>query len=112
MNSAKHTPKIKFVAMAWRWFDRINGNTYHSVRITRCRDGATIACPWAYGYGDTYRQTALEAMAASRWLPVAYRGPATYGSPAYNYEREHNYPIEWNVSDGNKRDMVRGGEKQ
>jgi hypothetical protein len=102
--------KIKFIGVAVRWFDKYNGNTYHSVRITRTRDGAVIACPFEYGYGDQYRQTALEAMAKAKWLPVAYRGKNEgRGSPAYKYERENNYPILWVVSNGLKRDCINNG---
>ena len=51
---------IKFTVNAVRWFDKVNGNTYHSVRITRHKDGMTITAPFQYGYGDHYRQTALK----------------------------------------------------
>jgi hypothetical protein len=104
--------KIKFLAAACRWFDRVNGNTYHSVRITRCRDGETIVCPFQYGYGDAYRQTALVAMAAAKWLPVKYRGAHANGSSnAWSYERENGYPVEWMVSDTLKRDCIANGSK-
>ena len=96
--------EIKFVAHGQRWFDRVNGNTYHSVMITRCKDGKVIKCPWTYGYENAYKQTALEAMAKAKWLPPKYR-PLTY-----MYERENNYPIFWSVSDGTKRDMIANGE--
>ena len=97
--------KIKFIARAVRWFDRLNGNTYHSVRIERVNDGAVIACEWTYGYGDHYRQTALKAMAEAKWLPVKYRKGARWMS----YERENNYPIHWEVHDGLKREMIDNG---
>ena len=104
--------KIKYVAVAARWFDKANGNTYHSVRITRTGDGKTICCPFQYGYGEHYRQTALEAMAAAKWLPVKYRGKTKHGSPeSLMYERENNYPIQWNVTDGLKRDCVANGSE-
>ena len=104
--------KIKYVAHAARWFDKVNGNTYHSVRITRTRDSKVIFCPFQYGYGDHYKQTALEAMAAAKWLPVRYRGRNTNGTrEAMGYERENNYPIEWIVTDGLKRDCVRNGSE-
>lgn len=103
--------KIKFIAVAVRWFDRINGNTYHSVRITRCRDGKTIYCPFQYGYGDHYRQTALEEMARAKWLPKKYRGKRESGAfESYAYEMENGYPIQWTVYDGLKRECVRNGE--
>ena len=95
---------IKYVCHAARWFDRINGNTYHSVRITRCKDSKTIAAGMAYGYGEQYRQTALELMAKNKWLPVKYR----VGN-SFLYERENNYPIDWIVTDGLKRDMITNG---
>ena len=96
--------KIKFVANAVKWFDKVNGNTYHSVRITRTMDGKTIACPFQYGYGDHYRQTALEEMARVKWLPVKYR------SDTWKYERENNYPILWNERHGLKRECIAHGE--
>jgi len=96
--------KIKYVANAARWFDKTYGNTYHSVRITRIKDNKTLYCPFQYGYGDCYRQTALEAMSKEKWLPAKYRG-----REAYMYERENNYPIQWDVADGLKRDCVANG---
>ena len=98
---------IKYIAHGARWFDRSAGNTYHSVRVTRCRDGAQIVCPMEYGYEDAYRQTALAAMAAAKWLPVKYRGRGD----AVCFERENNYPIDWNVTDGTKRDCIANGER-
>lgn len=104
--------KIKFVADVVRWFDWYNGNTYHSVRVQRCRDGAVLVCPMTYGYSDHYRQTALEAMAAAKWLPVAYRGDNDNGSPKWMcYERDNGYPISWHVSDSTKRDCKANGEE-
>lgn len=96
--------QIKYIGKACRWFDRVNGNTYHSVRITRCDDGAVLACEWRYGYGDHYRQTALDEMLKAGWID------AKYTEDKYGFERENNYPIEWQVSDGLKRDMVANGK--
>lgn len=97
--------KIKFIATAVLWFDRVNGNTYHSVMVTRCRDGKTLAVPFRYGYGDSYRQSALDAMASAKWVPAKYRG-----RHAYCYERDNKYPIQWNVRDGSKRECKANGE--
>ena len=77
---------IKFVAHARRWFDKVNGNTYHSVRIVRCADGAVLCCPFQYGYGDQYRQTALMAMCENGWIPEKYGKRNGNGSTGlYNY---------------------------
>lgn len=107
------TRKIKYIAHACRWFDKVNGNTYHSVRITKVSTGETIYCQFQYGYGDHYRQTALDAMEKAKWLPVKYRGrDENTGYPLnYAYERENNYPIDWIVTDGLKRDCVANGKE-
>ncbi len=106
-------PKIKFACTAVKWFDKVNGNTYHSVRVTRFSNDKTIVGlhpPYEYGYGDQYRQTALAAMAKAKWLPPKYRGTHKNGMPLYMaYERENAYPIHWNVSDGLKREMIANG---
>ncbi len=103
-------PKIQFTARTCQWFDKVNGNTYHSVRITRCGDGAVLSCAWQYGYGDHYRQTTLEAMDKAGWLPDRYQGREANGArKSALFERENDYPIVWNVSEVRKRDMVANG---
>jgi len=105
------TRKIKFVVNAARWFDKVNGNTYHSVRITKCSTGKTIAAKFQYGYGNQYQYSALEAMAKAKWLPVKYRKKLPHGglNTGY-YERENNYPIYWNISQGTKRECIANGK--
>jgi len=49
-------------------------------------------------------------MEKEKWLPVKYRGKHENGiDKAIVYERENNYPIEWIVTDGLKRDCIRNG---
>ena len=98
-------PKIKFIANAVTWWDRSAGNTYNSVRITRTEDGANIVSPMQYGYGDAYRQFALQAMAEAGWLPEKYR------ENPYLYERENEYPIYWTVRPGTKKECQSNGEE-
>lgn len=98
--------KIQFIAKAVKWFDKVNGNTYHSVSIRRCSDGEFIYCPFTYGYGDHYRQTALEAMLKAGWLGDKYNE-----KNAYLFERENDYCIDWNVANGLKRECVENGIK-
>lgn len=97
--------KVQYVCRAIKWSDKVNGNTYHSVRVTRCADGQTIYGQFEYGYGEKYKQTAYSAMEKAGWLPEEYTG-----NNAYRYERENNYPIEWVVSHGLKRECVRNGQ--
>ena len=44
-----------------RWFDRVNGNTYHTVE---CFKGSEFLfkTPMTYGYGDQYRHTGFEEL--------------------------------------------------
>lgn len=44
-----------------KWFDRVNGNTYHSATVYV--DGIEVLqTAREYGYGDQYVETALEAL--------------------------------------------------
>ena len=98
--------QIKFICKVVKWFDKVNGNTYHSVRITRTKDGKTIVCdtPYTYGYGTSYEQTALDLMLKNKWLPKKYNN-----DNIWYYLRENNYPVLWNVTTGLKRDMIANG---
>jgi len=47
------------------WFDRINGNSYHSVRVVinyGMPTQKTLAASFRYGYGNSYEQTAGELL--------------------------------------------------
>lgn len=63
MNTQTATPKlnknIKSLFIEGRlWFDKINGNTYHAVKIEA--NGQIIKyLPMSYGYGNQYQETAL-----------------------------------------------------
>jgi hypothetical protein len=44
-----------------RWFDKVNGNTYHSVKVYV--NGKLVGFePYAYGYDEGYLQTAVELL--------------------------------------------------
>jgi len=52
-----------FHISARKWFDKVNGNTYHSVTIYQ--DGTIVAeAPYQYGYGDQYTETAASLLQA------------------------------------------------
>ena len=97
--------KIRFTVTACKWFDKKWGNTYHSVMITRCKDGAMLSSgsELVYGYGDHYQQTARELMHKSGWIRNKK------GESLHCYDRTRNYPIEWNVSDTTKREAMQNG---
>ena len=104
---------IKFTVIAKKWFDKVNGNTYHSVRCVRHKDNAVCVGSFRYGYGDHYRQTALSVMLKAEWLPIEYVDGYGYSKDkkdVFRYEIDNNYPILWTVSDGLKRDCIANGE--
>jgi len=47
---------------ARRWFERTNGNTYHSVNVY-VNNELIGRCPFTYGYGEQYLQTAHDILA-------------------------------------------------
>jgi hypothetical protein len=44
---------------ARRWFHKGPGNTYHSVTVV-LPDGTTLRNPYEYGYGEQWKETALD----------------------------------------------------
>lgn len=81
-----------------RWFDKINGNTYHSVKVYI--NGVFIAeHGMTYGYGDQYTQTARELI--KDYLP----SKMDEHTPLH-YLREYGITIINEVSDvARKRDL-------
>jgi hypothetical protein len=102
--------KIEYICNAVKWFDKVNGNTDHSVRVTRCTDGAVVVGEFQYGHGEQYYYTALQAMLKANWLPSKYEAAPGFNSNAYLWERENNYPILWNCTQGKKRDCIANGK--
>jgi len=109
---------IKFTVIARKWFDKVNGNTYHSVRCVRCKDNTVVVGAFQYGYGESYKQTALYAMYDAGWFKNYRQEKTTKDGTPYRYThasiallaREHNYPILWTVSAGLKRDCIANGK--
>jgi hypothetical protein len=59
---------------ARRWFQRLYGNTYHSVRIFSGGKLAVVI-PFEYGYGEQWLQTAYEWLIAN-----GIAEPGSYGT--------------------------------
>lgn len=54
--------KNNYVFLVKKWFDKANGNTYHSVEYHDPVTGKTITSGMVYGYGDQFKVTAYEMM--------------------------------------------------
>jgi hypothetical protein len=94
-----------------RWFDKANGNTYHSTEVYV--DGKLIgSAPMRYGYGDQYYETGKEILADKGFIeyertkeniPVYRKGVIDYYTPKESqnkdeafrkfedYRRDNNY---------------------
>lgn len=77
--------KILYVVTAVKWFDKVNGNTYHSAQILKTETGEVFYVPFQYGYGSQYQQSALEKLVELGEI----------SGDSYLYERENGYPIFW-----------------
>lgn len=98
--------KYRFSANCVKWFDEINGNTYHSVSITDKKTGKIIVCPFQYGYGEQYKHTAILRLIELKLLPKQYNK-----DNYYLYERENNYPILWFEYKGTKKACIANGKE-
>lgn len=54
----------KYLVEGYRWFDKVNGNTYHTVVITDLNSGEVIykSPDLVYGYGEQWRHTAYDEL--------------------------------------------------
>lgn len=86
--------QIKFIAVVVRWFDRVNGNTYHSVSITRSKDWARIKAPMRYGYEAAYEQTARQLLKEAGWMK----------------DEDEFRHIHWTIYSGTKKECRQNGE--
>ena len=55
---------IKYIVEGVKWFDKINGNTYHKVYITNADTNKEIFTSphMVYGYDDQYKHTAFDEL--------------------------------------------------
>ena len=59
---------IKYVIHAKKWFDQVNGNTYHAIRVLDTKKHKLISSDFCYGYGDQFMETARKTMIKRGWL--------------------------------------------
>lgn len=93
-----------------RWFERTNGNTYHTVEIY-VNDEFVHKIPMTYGYGDQYIWNGF-AYVADKYKLMARMGPGLLiaqgdklSTPSA-FCRENNIKFNYTVSDvARKRDL-------
>lgn len=99
-----------------RWFDKANGNSYFSVRITfpNIDDKGNVVFKWItipfqYGYGSHWQYEVINLLAKYSFIPPLKK--YENGNTAYGYlsDYERNGIIAWNDEGyGLKRDMYDG----
>jgi len=68
------------------WFDKANGNTYHSVRIWI--DGDVVAIvPLTYGYENAYQSSAISKLVELGYLPEFLDNRKTREYPIWQIDR-------------------------
>lgn len=88
--------KNQYVFLVKKWFDKVNGNTYHSVEYHNFDTGKTITSGIVYGYEDHYKQTAYELMVKHG-----------YSTDPSLKEFQENHTIHYHVVEvSRKRDLV------
>jgi hypothetical protein len=86
-----------------RWFDRVNGNTYHTAEVEV--NGIYVGkSRMTYGYGDQYLETAKEILLEKYDFPKGM----TDRSSLWQL-REYGVVLNKSVIDGLKRDLENGG---
>jgi len=87
-----------------RWFDRINGNTYHTVEIIIDGEHAHKSV-MEYGYERAYMQTAQEWLEANGYLPGIKHHENGGGEPLWQYTERQGMKITDTVDDVLKLDL-------
>ncbi len=68
MAKCKNCGTFSICVLGRRWFQKTNGNTYHTAEIFVNGD-FKVRTPRCYGYGDHYMQTAHEWLQENGYLP-------------------------------------------
>jgi len=82
---------IKFIGHAKLWHDKVDGNTYHTIRVYRCKDKKRLYGTFAGGTDSYAQQRTLQMILQADWI-----NQDEYNTDnVYLYERDNQYPIHW-----------------
>lgn len=88
------------------WFDKVNGNSYFSARVTLDfgkPTEKTVLVPFQYGYGSHYQHKAIEQLQKAGYLP-------NEGTLSWSYFDDNNIILRSNLKENcPKRDVLSWG---
>jgi len=108
---SKQAKPRSIVVLGRRWFERTNGNTYHTAEILI--DGVSVAiCPFAYGYGSQYLQSAEIELGRLGYMPGREKYQWGGYESARQYFCQHGVQFTYRVEDvGRKKDLHNEGKR-
>jgi hypothetical protein len=87
----------KYIIIGKRWFDKVNGNTYHSTTVIDVDTNEQVAYSGVvYGYGDSWKQTGYDELKKLGLVKEEDR---------FNHELNHKRFIYVDAGYHNKRDL-------
>lgn len=103
--------KIKTIDIIGKeWFDKVNGNSYFSARITvnfGMKNEKTFAVPFQYGYNDQYQYMAMKSLVVNGLIE---KPEHDFDLVAWRYSCEHGITLRTNKYDGcKKREVIEFG---
>lgn len=99
MTTKGRKPGVKTIDIqAKEWFDRVNGNSYFSARVTvnyQLKGEQVLTIPFQYGYGDSYIQESMKTLIDKGIIKDAENHK--YGNEAiWNYARRKQIVLRYN----------------
>lgn len=80
-------PKCSVTIIGRRWFERVNGNTYHTAQIIV--DGELIGkTPFQYGYGNQFEWNAWSWLEEHGYMPNREHSKNGSAEPGWRYFRD------------------------
>ena len=103
------TAKVKTIDIqAKEWFDKVNGNSYFSARVTvnfGTKTEKTIFIPWEYGHGDQYKYTAFQALNKAKYIKKDEK------TPIWQFVQDNGIIIRTHkIENCKKREMIEWGQ--
>ncbi len=91
--------KVKSIRLLGRrWFQKTFGNTYHTCEIW-INDELIHTCPYAYGYGSQYRQSAEAWLDENGYLRELEHYSNSLNEPLWHYCERKNIVLTDQVID-------------